>query len=291
MSWHLHQVDFQLYSPLHIGERKIGTNLQITRRYVPARNMWAALTERLARCGFKAEGLKQDDYAGIGAWVQQHMAFSYWYIADESGMQLDWTEAVFERRYLASHLSTAIGASTGAAQDESLHEVEFLSPRAQDTGEGTLLRGWVMLDAVAEHSFAGDSMLSKMFGDIWLGGERRYGFGHLHLTRWKSDQSLSGYAINLDGARPVITVDREQPVLAHVVVIDCEQPFPANAVADDVPEMWGSLELFVGRETTSDGHFGRRLTASKICWMPGSRAKQNSHFEILGNGFWRFKQQ
>jgi len=42
MTWQLFQVTYELHSPLHIGYHKIG-NLQRTRYYIPARNLWAAV--------------------------------------------------------------------------------------------------------------------------------------------------------------------------------------------------------------------------------------------------------
>lgn len=275
MTWRLYQADFQLRSPLHIGERKIGANLQITRRYVPARNLWAALTERLTRCGFEADDLPKGDYAGTGNWVQTHVVLSYLFVAEGDLLRLDWPQASFERRYLSSQLSTAINASNNAAQDESLHEVEFISPRHLDTGMRTHLRGWLLLDEIAHRHFADATLRQWILGDIWLGGERRYGFGHLRLNCWEEANLPQGYAVEVDGDRPIVTVSEGRPALAHVI-------------ADDALQVRGNLEVLVGRETTPQGQFGQRFTAAQVCWSPGARVTPPCRFELATNGLWRF---
>ena len=59
----------------------------------------------------------------------------------------------FQHRYLDSHVTTALDASTTSAQEGSLHEVEYICPYPLDGQEAASrrvrLRGWVFLDEVA----------------------------------------------------------------------------------------------------------------------------------------------
>jgi len=187
----------------------------------------------------------------------------------------------FERRWLSAHVTTALDASTTSAETGTLHEVEFIAPcqmSGNAKGERTRLCGWVFLDEVGLQELGIKEKWNKWLGELQIGGERRYGFGHLRLScnGWTTAQEmLPGYTVRLDDKRPCIIVERGKPILAHV---------PVGGMAGK-----GLIEPLVGRETDpSKSHvFGRRLTRGIMCWVPGTVLQNVTHFEITLGGSWR----
>ncbi|MBC7260294.1 MAG: hypothetical protein H5T65_13755 [Chloroflexi bacterium] len=272
MAWTLYTATYELRSPLHIGYHKVG-NLQRTRYYIPARNLWGAVTEALTRRGFSTTDVPQGDYQKIGEWVKAHCAFGYWFIQDngaplhprygENGLKYgDLTAAEFERRYLDAHVTTALDPATTSAQHGSLHEVEFIAPHNRD-GARTRVGGWVFLDKTLDWP--------AWLGDLRVGGERRYGFGQLRLVSFSEGDNREW---QLDGGRPSIKRKPGEPLLAHTLV--------QNVAAR------GTIEPLVGRETHGDSRrFGMRLTPAQVCWVPGSVVEQDTRFTLEPDGVWK----
>jgi len=280
MVWTMYTATYELRGPLHIGYHKVG-NLQRTRYYIPARNLWGAVTEALTRRGFATKDAPQGDYRQIGEWVKAHCAFGYWFI-QENGAPLhphygentlkygDLTAAEFERRYLDAHVTTALDAATTSAQYGSLHEVEFIAPHSRE-GERTQVSGWVFLDETAQAALDWPAWLR----DLQVGGERRYGFGQLRLVSF-SEGDNRGW--RLDGERPSITRKSGEPLLAHTLL--------QNVAAR------GVIEPLVGRETQSDSQrFGMNLTQAQVCWVPGSLVVENAALSVNPDGTWQARSE
>jgi hypothetical protein len=279
MTWQLSQLTYELLSPLHIGYHKIG-NLQRTRYYIPARNIWGGVAERLTRSGFQATDAPKGDYEKIGDWVKTHFAFGYWFIRQGnedfaphySDNELKYgrlTEAEFERRYLDSHVTTALDAATTSAEEGSLHEVEFIAAYNQSSLR-TCIGGWVLMDEIARNVLGEETKWHTWLDNLQIGGERRYGFGRLRMVSIKlADES--GWALN--ETRPHLQIKKGNPLLAHTRT--------EGVVAR------GQIEPFMGRETHRDSRlFGQVLTRAQICWIPGSVAETGMEFKITEMGVW-----
>jgi len=283
---------YELRSPLHIGYHKVG-NLQRTRYYIPARNLWGAVTEALTRRGFAAADAPQGDYQKIGEWVKTHCAFGYWFVNEnqeflkpcytENGLKYgSLTVSQFERRYLGAHVTTALDPSTTSAEEGSLHEIEFIAPYHlvnPDDGEPALptrIGGWVFLDETALPLLGDESKWRTWLGDLQIGGERRYGFGQMNLFGWvKQVKQDKGYTMRLDVKRPQVNVQESYPLLAHA--------------ATDGVRGKGIIETLVGRETDvkNSNLFGSKLTQGIICWAPGTILESSHIFEISEDGIWK----
>jgi len=275
MGWTMYTAIYELRSPLHIGYHKIG-NVQRTRYYIPARNLWGAVTEALTRRGFSTAGAPQGDYQQIGEWVKTHCAFGYWFIQengqllypnyDEGKLKYGYlTVADFERRYLDAHVTTALDPSTTSAEEGSLHEVEFIAAYNQD-GMQTRVGGWVFLDETAQAALDWRGWLS----DLQVGGERRYGFGMLRLIEM---EPATESQIDLTGTRPRRSVPKGAPLLAHTVV--------ASSI-----RVRGQIEPMVGRMTSQSHAFGSNLTAGIVCWTPGSVPMDDIRVQFEPEGHW-----
>jgi hypothetical protein len=276
MAWSMFQILYELRSPLHIGYHKVG-NVQRTRYYITARNLWGAVTEALTRRGFTTNGVSQGNYQQIGAWVKDHCAFGYWFI-QENGQLLyprydagklkygHLTAANFERRYLDAHVTTALDPSTTSAEEGSLHEVEFIAPYNRD-GVQTSVGGLVFLDETVQAALDWCYWLST----LQVGGERRYGFGMLRLLKMESANESQ---IDRTGTRPRQSVPKGTPLLAHTVI--------ASSI-----QVRGQIEPLVGRSTSQSHAFGSDLTAGIVCWTPGSVPMDDVKVQFEPEGHWR----
>jgi len=273
MSWQKFHVVYELHSPLHIGYHKVG-NVQRTRYYIPARNLWGAVTEALTRRGFSTHGVSSGDYQQVGEWVKKHCAFGYWFVYENSklltpcyckdGLKYDnLSVSEFERRYLDSHVTTALDSRTNSAQHGSLHEVEFIAPYSRQNGARTRVSGLVFLDDEAKKE-----LNWGWLSNLQVGGERRYGFGTLRLVEMKSE----GDPITC--TRPCQSVSEDKPFLAHV------------SVATNI-QIRGQIEPLVGRATLQSHAFGSRLTSAIVCWTPGSIPMDDVQVQFEQEGYWR----
>jgi len=290
MTWQLFRVTYELHSPLHIGYHKVG-NVQRTRYYLPARNLWAATTERLTRGGFQPNSAAQDAYNAVGQWVQANCAFSYFFVQegdkllypryDDDGLRYGGLKAhKFERRYLAAHVTTALDAATTSAESGSLHEVELIATYDRE-GNRTKLGGWVFLRDAGMNVLGAESKWRDWLGELQVGGERRYGFGRLRMVgKLEPVESLNGYATELSGERPHVRLQSGDAFLAHTLTQE------VNAR--------GQIEPLVGRETRDkDGsqkdstRFGQYLTRAQVCWVPGSIIAQELQIMLDATGVWK----
>ncbi|GIV84812.1 MAG: hypothetical protein KatS3mg052_1819 [Candidatus Roseilinea sp.] len=282
MAWQMFRVTYELRSPLHIGYHKVG-NVQRTRHYIPARNLWGAVTEALTRRGFATEVLKKqrpDDYPEVGKWVRERCAFGYWFI-EENGALLapqyrngqlcygQYSAAEFERRYLSAHVTTALDPATTSAQDGSLHEVEFIAPHTPD-GTRTHIGGYVFLDVNVQQHLGTEQAWRAWLETLQVGGERRYGFGQLRLACIKQHGQIS--TVDTSAARPRLTLQAGGTLPAHAKV-------GANL------NVCGAVEPLVGRRTNQSDTFGVATTAAVLCWTPGSVLKQQADFCITAEGY------
>ena len=280
MGWQCFATAFELASPLHIGFHKIGS-VQRTRHYLPARNLLAAGAERFVHGGLFPS------YQDALRWVQQHLAFSYLFVAEERELipcyadeglkygELD--KKSFERRYVSAHVTTAIEAS-GTAEEGSLHEVEFISAHTLDeteTPRRTQVSARIFVRDDAWDVLGDEAALRSHFAQLQVGGERRYGFGRLRLCPmdWQSKRDICGWPLTLNAFRPQVELPRDAPLLAHV---------PTNEI-----QARGMIEPLVGRETRADsGKFGRHLTPGRICWVPGSVCENVTALQFAEDGTW-----
>jgi len=275
MTWTAYRIVFRLRSPLHVGHLKVG-NLQRTRHYVPAKTLWGALTARLTR------DLGRTDYINVGEQIKQEMAFGYFFpaIDREEPLYPNYTDNglchgsapmsadEFAWRLLSSHPSTALDPQRFAAEEGSLHEVEFISASEREEGKQVYLIG---------HVFARDDCRlpwKDAIKRLQLGGERRYGWGRVNMQDLQPVKDLFNYPLEPEGARPVVNLDAGKPLLAHALL------------ADSVPAR-GQIEPFLGRETNRANRFGLYLPNNvRICWVPGSKVETRCRLNLRLDGHW-----
>lgn len=293
MTWQCFQVAYELRSPLHIGYHKVG-NVQRTRYYIPARNLWGAITERLTRSGFKTDDVPEGDYRRVGSWIKDHLAFTYFFVHNDDDLLFPTfseeglcygklKEYDFERRYVSSYVTTALDAAKTSAEVNSLHEVEYIAAHCKADpykGHRTEVQGWIFLDETASPVLGNKEKWDRWLGELQIGGERRYGFGSLRLGEngWikvNDGKIFLDYTAELNQPRPLIEVAESKPVLAHTLTSNVRGK--------------GMIEPLVGRETDTRNSraFGRNLTRGKICWVPGTLLESATTLKINRDGIWK----
>lgn len=272
-----------------------------TRYYIPSKNFWGAFTAVLSKKIMK--GYNASIYEKIGEILKANTVFSYFYpmngnqtllpIYTEDGfkyreMQNGGTisQSEFERKFISSYTATAIDGTTGTAENESLHEVEFIL-------HNTCFFGYLFLSENFSERFAdffdeeakdkitikdidfSEEGLKSLLSDIWVGGERNYGYGQIKLHSLNPSKSSviynefdAGLTENVLKIKPE---SKEFNVFAHTY-------FSKESLT--LKRSLGAIEPLVGREWNTDGT-GRTVTASNVCFIPGSKLSMNRIPNIL----------
>ncbi|MBW2030499.1 MAG: hypothetical protein JRJ31_15665 [Deltaproteobacteria bacterium] len=295
MSWTLYRWVWKLRSPLHIGLTRAGS-LNRTRLYIPARNMWAALTAEIAR---QQAGTDFPDYEDTGQKLQEHARFTYLFPAErvdshwrawlpryEKDYGLRWhredggveplPDRRFRRRLLHTRPTTAIAHSSGAAEEGTLREVECIvecwRPQLVQDQSGpspVAFVGYIFLKDTLPLAMQN---LLKELGEIFMGGETRYGFGHLSLLPhspqkpWQHTSDCFWAQVNFNADNPVIEG------LHHVL---------AHTHQDRNPVKMGAWELLV------QWNWGTFQNQASPFWAPGSQVGNDVRFNILDSGLWQ----
>lgn len=276
MAWNDYKIVLRLQAPMHIGQARSG-NLQITRPYVHGKALWGALTARITRDNPHFN----NDYVGVGKKVNKQLAFSYFYPTTGQDVTLwPWEDPEqFAWRFLGSYASTALDYSQNSAEEGSLHETEFISPRTRE-GEPVNLVGYIFEQEGCTLPWR--AALDR----LQLGGERTYGWGRVTLQGQPQPASdLFGLALHLSEDRPGITLPQGKTLLAHA---------RAHDNGGRAVQAKGRVVPLVGRETTSAGEHGRAHSSAVVCWEPGSSVQKADSsvqkatllLRIGNNGVW-----
>lgn len=292
MAWTHYQLKFRMLSPMHIGYRKVG-NLMQTRKYVPGKNMWAALTARLTRDYCK--GSEGKDYKDIGNNLIDQFRFGYlWPSLNGSEPYFSWDNKDFEDRndfdylFLDSYASAALDYSACSTEEGSLHETEFISPVARNEDRVFLLGDlWTkdegMNDKLKEN-------WKSSIENLQLGGERTYGWGRIAICSdgWRGNssgqgQTALGHRWHEEGEEIVFTVDKGKMITAHALAALNESQI--NAVTGiPTKDVYGSVEPMVGREWNAFA--GEKVSYSGVYFVPGSKTTKEARFIIDKFGRW-----
>lgn len=281
MSWTMYRWIWQLRSPLHLGWLPAGV-LNRTRLYIPARALWGALTAELAH----RQTSDPPDYKTVGEKLQQDARFSYLFPAElvdgewkvwlpqyRQGKGLVWHrgdgEAELEDRrlrmlLLSTRPGTAIAPESDTAEEGTLRGFELISPYWQD-GDGQLKPV-----AIVGYLFCKDTPLFEQVKDIdeiFVGGDIRYGLGHLQRVFLEEAVDLFGSTVDLSDDSPKVRSTKR--VLAHTL--------PRNDLI-----LLGSMECIAGWDTAQGG-----LKKGDLTWAPGSCAACCSReYTIRKDGLW-----
>ncbi len=274
--WKAYKIIFRLLLPLHIGYKKM-ENIQYTRRYIPAKTIWGALTAAIAK--------KQNNrkYSEIGKTLKSNLRFSYFYLSEksdgskplipnysESELKFDGYSIVeFERRFLDSYASTAVLPIYNSAEEESLHEIEILANHVKEEPEiQVFLVGYIFERQNANIPYSWQDALNL----IQIGGERKYGFGRLKLISFQpvsaTTKLFDVFEFELNEADPKIKLLSNHPFPGHVAI--SQKNSASNKKNEDKFEkINGENEVLVFRETSQGSRFGYNISNAIITYSPG----------------------
>ncbi len=309
MSWSCYQLTYRLEAPLHVGFHEAGY-IQRTRKYVPGRAMWGAITARLTRLVYS--DAEAQAYHEIGKEVNENLIPGYFFLGDPEPLLPQFTEerglvfahpgqevvaalteAEFERRFLCSFTQTSIRGKTQTAEEESLHEMEFLVDRykpAKETGlQRVYLIGHLFLkDGTVIGTSANGSTsvgitsaddLEKLLGELSIGGERAYGSGRITLQDVVKTDDVFRWKLIGGDSKPILHLSATGFLRAHARR-DCQK---IRA---------GDLERFAYRSWNADAKNGglgpgRWVEDSGACWVPGSITDAGATFTTSSYGIWQ----
>lgn len=276
--WNAYQIVFRLLSPLHIGYKKM-ENIQYTRRYVPAKTVWGALTAAIAKM------LNDRDYKKIGDAIKGNLRFSYFFLAENEngskplipkytseGMKFgDYPKIEFEMRFLDSYASTAILPDFNSAEEESLHEIEILTSYDKVNEKPVFLVGYIFEKKNGDGNYNWQEALKH----VQIGGERKYGFGRLELVSCKlvnhTEKIFERFEFKLNEVNPIIKLSSDNPFLGHVVI---SQNKSGSAGQDKnnlrtLRKITVETEILVFRETSQANRFGSDVSKAAQVYCPG----------------------
>ncbi len=284
MGWKAYRLVYQAKSPIHIGWHTLGY-IKLTRYYITGKAMWGALTANLTRAG---EEKNPEAYQKYGKLFRTDVLLSYFYPAIDPDIPLlpeftdkglkygDFAESEFERLFIKSYGQTAVLPDSNTAEDESLHESEFIAPVVRDekTKEQSPVYfvGYIFIKDGAKTKDnepvgwdSEDIKLKPILSEVFVGGDRKYGWGKLKLfnrPEENDEQSeMFGFKLIFNNEKhPLITIQNK----AHI---------PAHLDVGNNLKLKGNIEPLVGREwgeSNSKIGAGQMIIKEKVCWMPGS---------------------
>ncbi len=315
MSWIPYKLIYRAEAPIHIGYHKLGF-IQRTRYYILGRNLWGALTANLTRA------LGSDEYGKTGDEIVANLRLTYLYptLHDDGASPLipmftekgviygpgdeSLSAPEFERTFIRAYTQTALEPSSLTAEEGSLHETEYIAPVVEVNGEPRpvyfvgyifLKEGGFEIKLNSSESITlnmGNGPLKSALESIWVGGERKYGFGLLRLKKnpeAETDRLFGEYNWKENGDKVEITVPAGKPIPSHLEIDGCS----AVKLRGDIEPLMG-LEYGVREEEVGENEdkkidkkigFGQRISECKLCWMPGSAVTdEDAKFKIRDYG-------
>ncbi len=307
-TWKLYRVVFKIRSPIHVGYRKY-RNLMQTRPYVPARTILGALTSNLTRTIF---GPTTDGrlYRVVGETLNEYTRFTYLYPAlkenSDFKAHFPWEKPEeFYHRFIGSYVSTSLQSGVKAAEEGSLHEAEFISPKTMDDNKQVYLLGYVFTRAcdgtcdvakfvkeaavrimesqealqsyhdapnrISDHmrTLLNDpQQLKEHLSTVALGGERGYGWGRVEcveLEEYKGEKLYDKYPYDPKGEGPILKLSKG----SHL---------PAHTMASSQIPVEGPVEPLVRREWGESA--GSRVVFDGVAYEPGAKVSEDVELRL-----------
>ncbi len=168
---------FRQLQPIHIGQGRFGV-LGQTRIFIPGWTMWGALTKAF---NIK-EGVSLDENQDLFDTITNffptfdsegnHDNILFPHYQDGYFCLGEYREDHFRAEFCEVFMSTAVQPISRQAKDASLHELEFILPKSKTEKLQLYWVGWIQIENKED-----------LPDEIFIGGDRRYGFGLLKLEK------------------------------------------------------------------------------------------------------------
>jgi hypothetical protein len=282
MAWKAYKLSYRALSPVHIGWHTLGY-IKLTRHYITGKAMWGAMTANLTRA---LGSTGTSGYEKFGKLLKENIMVSYFYPAIDHEKPLlpkftsgglnygDHTSGQFERLFIKSYGQTAVLPDTNTAEDETLHESEFISPVVyeDEKQKAVYFVGYIFISDKAGYNWG---QIKGAVSEIFVGGDRKYGWGRLLLddekTREVKDSMVFGNTLVSDDKGLKIEIEKENSIPAHLGV-------------NNELNLKGYIEPLVGMDFENNKGFGQNVSKAEICWVPGSIAANGMTLRIGAYG-------
>ena len=291
----VYRIRYKAILPIHIGSgRKLGIINQ-TRYFIPATNIWGAISANLAQKDMEITtnySLKR--YQEAGDFIKNNLIITNFYPVIENQVCLpkfkeegfyygQYSKYEFESLILDSYTSTALQMKT--AEEGSLHEIEFLKNKVK--GKDLEFEGYIGIknDKIKEEH--GDVkilynenafFLKEIIENISVGGERKYGFGRLSLSSQYPQQVEDIWKFQIEENKIIIGENKTTPFYINITNFN--------------KKFIGDIEPIVGRLWIDDALSGRAGSGQEVskyglCVVPSSLILEKIKIELnaFGIGF------
>lgn len=282
MGWKAYKLVYYAKSPIHIGWHTLGY-IKLTRYYITGKNIWGAMTANIVRTLYGHE-----DYQAVGELLKNNILVSYFYPAidfqnpllpkfQNDGLHYGkYPASDFERLFIQSYGQTAILPENNTAEDQSLHESDFISHyiEGEDTKkhQKVYFVGYIFIHDKVHYK--GQLLtwenIARAITEIFVGGDRKYGWGRLLLETGKTEEVMDGKIFGNNQLEPkdeglCIKIAKDNHIPAHLE-LKTEGGFKIRGNREPLVGLdWGTHETSPGKIGA-----GQKISAAKICWMPGS---------------------
>lgn len=306
--WKCYNVKLKSESPVHIGYRSLGIISQ-TRYYIPAKNLWAALTAYITKnhreigdWQIQRDDPTNMDYQKVGKEISQNIRFSYFYpckngtplypfyTTQEGTKYGDLIKEQFEASFISSFASTAIDRDSGTALEDmgegkgSLHEVEFIKPQSDFTGYCFVKNGFKIDKKLVGEELLTE-ILNKALSSHGLGGERNYGYGKMKVIVPIKESKEPDIVQEADSERlnkkPVpIDLENLSVKLEKNTLYVSSSPINIANIEHLFSSIFGKIEPIIGREWSNNTGVGRGISSTVIALEPGTKFMNNSEIDL-----------
>ena len=294
---------FKLNSGLHIGDTELGF-IEKTRYFAPSKNLWAMVTKELTNKYYDQP--RHKNFRDVGFELDYKIKFTNFYLwnngllkiscfDDNKGLLWDGTsESRFVKDFIATKASTAIDMNSSSAQENMLHELEFIKPVVCDKP--------VFL--VGEMFFKDDSIkildknipIKEIFTEglkgceLYLGGKSNCGFGNIQYIQEEDRLSdLKNFKF-----QEIISFDIHNNVfnanLKNKTSLPC---FLKVSNEHNKIDIKGDIELITLRECCPERGTGNQPVCHGYYWKPGSIINSTEENEIVVKiaqyGYWELQ--
>jgi len=288
MSWKGYKISYKALSPVFSGKGITKGNLTKTRPYITARMFWGAWTAMITRYFIKKDIFTDNEslskcYKIVGSEVREKIVFTYFYpyINSEETYICPKLSEKNQKKLISSHLRTALRPTAGSSMDDHLWEKEYIVDCINNNE--IFWRGYIFLKdshlLINDNKYNIEDLINNVLFEIWIGGERTSGWGHLKLSEEINPiDSLLWNRYEFKNDKEKITLERKKKcgILGHLKI--------DNEVIKSY-KCFGQLEPVFEKEWSSDKSI---RGCTKYLLAPGGKIEGVDKFYLDKDNYWKF---